>query len=111
MAVVHEVQEQVLKDLKLFLSQLRSIEYFSDVCSSQYKKRNNFLNLCYHTRDFNLTAKWSFFATSHGKQPCAGIGGTVKRLAAKASLQKTTSKQILTTTDLLEFCSGNVMTV
>ena len=25
-------------------------------------------------KGFNLTAKWSFFATSHGKQPCDGIG-------------------------------------
>ena len=29
-----------------------------------------------------------FFANSHGKQPCDGIGGTVKRLTAKASLQR-----------------------
>ena len=59
--------------------------------------------------DFNLTAKCSFCATRHGKQPCDGIGGTMKRLEAKDSLQKTI--KILTTTDLLEFCRGNIMTV
>ena len=32
--------------------------------------------------DFDLAAEWTFFATSHGKQPCYGIGGTVKRLVA-----------------------------
>ena len=35
------------------------------------------------------------FATSHGKQPCDGIGGTVKRLTAKASLQRPINNQIL----------------
>jgi len=110
MAIIHEVQKQVLKDLQLFLPQSWSIECFSDGCSSQYKNRNNFLNLCYHARDCNLMAKWSFFATSHGKQPCDEIGGTMKRLAAKASFQKTTSKQISMTTDLVEFCRGNTMT-
>ena len=28
-----------------------------------------------------------FFATSHGKSPCDGIGGTIKHLVARASLQ------------------------
>ena len=34
-----------------------------------------------------------FFATSQGKQPCDGIGGTVKQLAAKASLQRILQNQ------------------
>ena len=110
-AIVHEVQEQVLQDLKMFLPNLKNIEYFSDGCSGQYKNRNNFLNLCYHRADFNVTAKWSFFATSHGKQPCDGIGGTVKRLAAKASLQRATTQQIMTSIDLLKFCKDNIKTV
>ena len=29
----------------------------------------------------------TFFATSHGKNACDGVGGTIKRLAAHASLQ------------------------
>ena len=33
---------------------------------------------------------------SHGKGPCNGLGGTVKRLAAKASLQRPYADQILT---------------
>ena len=35
-------------------------------------------------------------ATAHGKGACDGIGGTVKRLAARASLQKPYSDQIMT---------------
>ena len=49
----------------------------------------NFLNLCHHKKDFEVDAEWHFFATSHAKGPCDGIVRTVKRLAARASLQRT----------------------
>ena len=42
------------------------------------------------------------FTTLHGENACDGIGGMVKREAAKASLQATTSGQILTPKDLIE---------
>ena len=38
----------------------------------------------------------AFFATYHGKNSCDGIGGTIKRLAANASLHRPIKKQILT---------------
>ena len=63
------------------------IFYFSDGCASQYKGCKNFLNLTYHYEDYKIRAEWHFFATSHGKGPCDGVGGTLKRLAARASLQ------------------------
>ena len=40
--------------------------------------------------------KWHFYGTSHGKGPCDGLGGNVKRLAAKASLQATVTNSIQT---------------
>ena len=40
-----------------------------------------------HEHDFTLKAKHDFFATSHGKSPCDGIGGTIKREAANESLR------------------------
>ena len=60
----------------------------SDGASGQYKNRKNFINLTYHMEDFKVAAEWHFFPTSHGKGPCDGIGGTLKRLASRASLQK-----------------------
>ena len=42
----------------------------------------------------------AFFATSHGKGPCDGVGGSVKRLAASASLQRPFENQIQTPEDL-----------
>ena len=37
----------------------------------------------------------AFFATSHGKSPCDGIGGAVKRLTSIDSLHRTTNNHIL----------------
>lgn len=85
---VHLFQTRLINFLKAS-HQLNKIFYFSDGCAAQYKNRNNFINLCHHFYDFNVEAEWHFFATSHGKGPCDGIGGTVKRLAARASLQRT----------------------
>ena len=39
------------------------------------------MNLMKHRDDFALNAEWNFLATSHGKNACDGVGGTVKRLA------------------------------
>ena len=58
-----------------------------------------------------MPAEWHFFATSHGKGPCDGVGGTVKRLAARASLQRTCDKQILTPRQLYEFGCSDIPSV
>ena len=46
----------------------------------------------------------NFFATSYGKPPCDGIGGTVKRLVTRASLQQPISNQIFTADKMFQFC-------
>lgn len=81
--------------LKRFLpstSHVSKIIYFFDGFGSQYKNRKNFSNLCNHDEDFGLAAEWHFSATANGKGTCDGIGGTVKRLAARAS----SPRQLLT---------------
>ncbi|KAG1662397.1 Ribosome biogenesis protein NOP53 [Nymphon striatum] len=60
--------------------------------SSQYKNYKNLQNLLKHKEDFGITAEWQFFATAHGKSPCDGIGGTVKRLARAANTLGITTK-------------------
>ena len=84
------------------------ITYFSDGAASQYKNRKNFINLCNHQSDFGIKAEWHFSATSHGKGACDGIGGTVKRLAARASLQRPYEEQIMTPLKLFEWASGSI---
>ena len=107
-AFVYMVQKKIIEVIKTNLPSVKSIEYFTDGCAAQYKNYKNFANLCNHQKDFGLDAKWNFFATSDGKQPCDGIGGTVKRIVAKESLQRPTSKQILSTEIMFEYCKSAI---
>ena len=52
-----------------------------------------------------------FFATSHGKGSCDGIGGTVKRSVAKASLQRPYQRQILTSEEMFDYCTENLSNI
>lgn len=106
--MVYKIIEVVCNDIKTILPQIINIEYFSDGCAGQYKNCKNMLNLCFHCEDFGFTAKWNFFATSHGKQPCDGIGGTVKRLATLASLQRDTGNHILSPQTMYKYCNENI---
>ena len=91
----HAFITKVLTHLKETLPNIHKICYFSDGVASQYKNLKNFSNLCHHEDDYGLQDEWHFFATSQGKSNCDGIGGTVKRLVARASLQATVQDQIL----------------
>ena len=76
------------------------------VAGDKYKNYKNFLNLCYHSTDFGLEAECLFFETSRGKSPCDGIGGTVKQISTKSSLQRTKDEQILTVDKMFQFCTS-----
>ena len=89
----------------------KQIFYFSDGAAAQYKNRKNFINLCHHEVDFGIPAQWHFSATSHGKGAWDGLGGTVKRLAARASLQRPTDDQIMTPFQLYKWASENIPAV
>ena len=86
----------------------KMLSYFSDSCASQYINQKNLFNLCQHSFEFRISAKWVFFTTFHGKEPCVRIGGTVKRLTRFESLRRATSDQILTPTALSNFCNDNI---
>ena len=86
----------------------KKIIYFSDGAASQYKNRKNFINLCNHEADFGIKAEWHFSATSHGKGASDGVGGTVKRLAARASLQRPYDQQIMTPLQLFEWANESI---
>ncbi|XP_047133454.1 uncharacterized protein LOC124811601 [Hydra vulgaris] len=106
--MVYEVQKSIINNLKQKIPSIVNVVYFSDGCSSQYKNCKNIFNLCQHKSDFGIDAKRVFFATSHGKQPCDGIGGTVKRLVANASLQRISTNQILNSRDMFTYCTNNI---
>ena len=106
---VYLFQTKLIAFLKRVLTYtLRKILYISDGAASQYKNRKFFYNLCNHESDFGLKAEWHFSATSHGKGACDGLGGTVKRLAARTSLQRPYDQQITTPMQLYEWAHSNL---
>ena len=88
-SAVYAFQRKLMSQLKNMVTNLRKVFYFSDGSSAQYKNRNNVTNVWFHFDDFGVDAEWHFFATSHGKSPCDGVGGTVKRLVTLYCLQHT----------------------
>ena len=105
---VYAMQKELIAYLKSHYPQLTQVEYFSDGCGTQYKNFKKFLNLTYHQSDFGIKASWSFFATSHGKSPCDGFGGSVKRKLHNASLAAPASQKILSTEAVFNYCSQNM---
>ena len=51
------------------------------------------------------------FATAHGKSACDGLGGTIKSLAAKASLQRPYDEQISNPQKLYVWATSNFKNV
>lgn len=109
--MVYTFLKHLIPLLKAEHTNLEKIFYFSDGCAAQYKNRFNFANLSFHKADFGVDAEWNFFATSHGKGACDGLGGTVKRSAARASLQRPVENQILTPLDLFHYCRDSITSI
>lgn len=107
-AFVHKTQKYVSEFLKNSCPEVTRVTYYSDGCAAQYKNCKNFLNLCLHEKDFGIKATWCFFATSHGKSPCDGIGGTVKRIVSKASLQCSPGSAINNADKFFDFCRKRI---
>ncbi|XP_074108483.1 uncharacterized protein LOC141533475 isoform X2 [Cotesia typhae] len=103
---VHVFIEIITDYVKSLPERCNKIYYFSDGAPQQFKNFKNFVNLYYHEDDFDIPAEWHFFATAHGKGPCDGIRGILKRLAARASLQLAVDKQITTPEELFEWASA-----
>lgn len=100
---VYLFQTKLIEFLKLKFGRINKIIFFSDGAASQYKNRKKFYNLCVIEKEQKFKVEWHFFATYHGKGPCDAIGGTIKRMATKTSLQRPYTDQILTTKDLFRW--------
>ena len=90
------------------LPHITSIKYFTDGAASEYKNFKELINLAFHLHNHKLTAEHNFFATSHRKSLCDGIGGTIKREAVNASLRATIDNQIITPEDLYCLAKNNI---
>ena len=66
------------------------------------------VNSCSHKTNYGVSAEWHFSATSYGKGACDGLGGTVKGLATKASLQRPYKEQIRTPFQVYQWASPKI---
>ena len=105
---VYELQRELIDLIKFKYPHIEKIEYFSNGCAGQYKSFKNMLNLCLHKTIFGLEANLTFLLLVMGNLPVRCIGGTVKRLTARTSLQRQHSSQTLTVASMLEFCQENL---
>ncbi|KAE8738771.1 hypothetical protein FOCC_FOCC015744 [Frankliniella occidentalis] len=101
---VYVFQKKLIAFLKEKFPVLHKLIYFTDGCAAQYKNFKSLKNLCEHKSDFGLDAEWHFYATSHGKSACDGVGGTVKREARHACLQSPFQNLIGTPRELFQWC-------
>ena len=102
-SMVYEFLRHLIPEVQKLIPGLNKIHYFSDGCAGQYKNKFNFINIAHHATDFGISCEWHFFATSHGKSACDGIGGTVKRATAKESLRRPYTGQIMTVQSMFVF--------
>ena len=73
-ALVPQIRELV-PDLEL-------IHYISDSPASQYRNKSIVKVIAEHAALFDgITATWEYLEAGHGKGPCDGLGGTIKRQA------------------------------
>ena len=106
---VHALTCKVISYIKENLHAITKVLYFSDGAASQYKNFKNFVNLCYHEIDHGIQAQWHFFATTHGKSSCDGIGGTTKQFIARETLQATENYQILSSYQMFQWAKQNIV--
>ena len=83
------------------------------ICSFQFSTNLVIvgLGLVHHSSDFSVVGTWTFFATSHGKSPCDGIGGTLKRLTSDESLRRDPDDAIITANMMAEHCRKTFPTI
>lgn len=77
--VVFAYLSRIIKLAKKDFPNLSYLKIFSDGCAAQFKNKFWLFNLKFAQADWGLNAEWNFFATGHGKSPCDGLGGSVKR--------------------------------
>ena len=58
-----------------------------------------------------MDAEWIFFATSHGKSPCNGVGEFAKCYVMKRSLQRPLHDQILSYQSMLDLCVREIPSI
>ena len=71
----------LIKEVKGHFPSLTTIHFITDSPSSQYRNRTIIALIAKFPAIFGLKASWSWLEAGHGKGPCDGVGGSVKKKA------------------------------
>ena len=80
MAFIQSIQIKV----KAILPKLNTVPCITDSPSSQYRNKTVVALLANHKKMFGTAASWQWLEAGHGKGPCDGVGGSVKKMAENA---------------------------
>ena len=103
---VHATIKELINELRSRFQDVDKIFYFSDGAPAHYKNKSTFSLLSYHYRNFGISAEWAYFATAHGKGPCDGLGGTIKRQVFMENMRQESAGQIRNALEMYSFCSN-----
>jgi len=84
---VHTILKKTIPVIRADYPTLTTVHYLSDSPTSQYRNRYIFQFVAYHEQEFGIKARWDYLESGHGKGPCDGLGGSVKRSADMAVKQ------------------------
>lgn len=76
---VWNFKRAILEDLKSLRPLITEVKDFTDGCTQQFKNVFTLSSLCHSFEDFCVISEHHFMATSYGKGPQDGIGGSFKR--------------------------------
>lgn len=107
-ATFYAFQKILLQHLQENSIITKKIVFITDGAPQHFKNRFNFINRFYFKHDFGTEAEFHFHATAHGKGPCDGLGGNLKRLASRASLQSPSNKAITNPKRLYEWATASL---
>ena len=91
----------IIDNLKEKETAVKTVHYWSDGPSSQFKNQFLFANLLFHEQDHQAIADCNFFVTAQGKGENDGVGGDVKNAVWHKTLQQ---KEVVTSCE--EFLSA-----
>ena len=85
--VLSIMKSLLLRDIQELISRLHvtHVHYMTDSPVSQYRNKFLFFTVSNHLSIFGVAASWHYFEKGHGKGPCDGVGGAVKRGAGQAA--------------------------
>ena len=76
--------DTVVFEVRRIVPYVKVIHYWTDSPTSQYRNKLIFDIVANHYSLYNCAAVWNYFEAGHGKGPCDGLSGTVKRMADTA---------------------------